>query len=177
MDAGKWIALSTAVITGVVAVVGYLLTQGANRRDRKSKVYAEAIQAIFRYEEMPYKVRRRPSCGAEVRAELGKEISDTMGNVAYYCSLLEIESRQVGQAYKKLFDRTKEEEQSFRNDAWKAPVMKTDEEMAEKLPYIFDNKEELKLCVEMMRRELDSWALRLKRRLRRRRAQPEDFES
>jgi hypothetical protein len=164
MDAGGWVALFTAVITGVVAVIGYFLTQRANRHERKSKVYAEAIQAIIRYEEIPYKVRRRSSCGAEVRAELGREISDTIGTVAYYCSLLEIESPQVGEAYRKLFYLTRDQEHAFRNDAWKLPVIQRDEEMAEELRYRFNNEEELRRCVEAMRHELSSRTFPLRRR-------------
>jgi hypothetical protein len=56
MDAGSWAAISAGIVAGAGALVGFLGSQLANRRERKSKVYAEALAAIKEYEELPYRI-------------------------------------------------------------------------------------------------------------------------
>jgi hypothetical protein len=139
MDTASLAALLTAVIAGLVALVGYLLNQATNRRERKSKVYAEALLALRQYQELPFKIRRRPSSDSTTRAELGREWSDVVSNVVFYLGWLRIESREVGAAYAALFEQTRKYGRMHRTMAWKAKIFESDEEMVDDLPFGYDN--------------------------------------
>ena len=81
MDSPNLGGLSTAIIAGLVALTGYLLNQFANRRERTSKVYAEALEAIREYQELPYKIRRRPDSNGTTRAALGDKTGDVVSRL------------------------------------------------------------------------------------------------
>lgn len=53
----------TALIGAAALLIGYLVNQVANRRAEKMKVFADAIEAVADYQEMPYRIRRRPASG------------------------------------------------------------------------------------------------------------------
>lgn len=93
MNSESWAALITGIIAGLVALVGFLLNQLANRRERRSKIYAEALQAVQEYSELPYKIRRRASSDGATRAALGHAISDSQAQLRFYRSLLQIDPR------------------------------------------------------------------------------------
>ncbi|MFF5288350.1 hypothetical protein [Paractinoplanes globisporus] len=48
-----------AAIAALTAVGGYLSTQLWKRRDEKIRLYADALQAVRRYEELPFRIARR----------------------------------------------------------------------------------------------------------------------
>jgi hypothetical protein len=85
------VALLAAIIAGSVAVVGYLITQAANRRERKSRLYAEALSVVREYQELPYRVKRRPASDGATRAELGEQISAVMTKLGFYLRWLQID--------------------------------------------------------------------------------------
>jgi hypothetical protein len=64
----------------------------------------------------------------------------------------------VGTAYADLVNRTRRIGGHARKKAWQKPTITRDEEMAFPERYHFDNKEEWKLCVSAMRRELSLWS-------------------
>ena len=66
----NWAPVVAAIIAALVAVVGYAVTQFANRQDRKAKTYAEALAAVTEYQELPYLVLRRAASDAATRAAL-----------------------------------------------------------------------------------------------------------
>ena len=99
MEGSAWGALLAAIIAGSVALFGYSLTQVSNRWERKRKVYAEALSAVREYEELPYRIRRRPSSDDETRARLGDQISEAYIKLRFYLAWLEIDSVVVGTAY------------------------------------------------------------------------------
>ena len=70
MSAESWAALVTGVVAGLAALLGFLGNQLANRRERKSKIYAEALEAVQQYTELPFIIRRRPSSDGATRAAL-----------------------------------------------------------------------------------------------------------
>jgi hypothetical protein len=61
MSTSNWILLLTSISAAVVALIGFLLNQIALRNERRSKVYAEALSAVFEFQELPYRIRKRAS--------------------------------------------------------------------------------------------------------------------
>jgi hypothetical protein len=165
LDSAAWIALATASIAASVALVGYFITQIANRRERKSKVYAEALAVLREYQELPYRIRRRPSSDGATRAALGDEISNVLGRLGFYRSWLEIDSHIVGDAYRDLLDQVRWFGANYRNDAWREPIISNDEEVAS-LEYESPMAQEMQLCLEAMRCELSLWDFRRRRSIR-----------
>jgi hypothetical protein len=47
-------AIWAAVIAALTTLAGYLVSQSWSRRERYAKVYAEALGALRRWEEIPY---------------------------------------------------------------------------------------------------------------------------
>jgi len=49
------ITLAGIILTGGVAIFGYLHTSRASRRERMAQVLAQAISAVGDYEDLPYR--------------------------------------------------------------------------------------------------------------------------
>ena len=139
------------------------------RRERRAKVYAEALAAMRRFQEVPYKVWRRPASDAKTRAEIGQEHSDATAGVAYHQVLLRMDSEVVGAAYWDLWSQVRVTRKANRVLAWKSPVITSDEAMAENPPFERDDADvELELCLLAMRREMSLLGPLLRRDTRRR---------
>lgn len=158
MDTASSVALVTAVIAGFVALIGYFLSQATNRRERKSKVYAEALLALRQYQELPFKIRRRSSSDSATREALGREWSEVLSNLIFYLGWLQIESPVVGRAYDDLFEQTRKSGKTYWTMAWKQKVFERDEQMTDDLHFKYDNQPEINLCLKAMRRELSMWS-------------------
>jgi predicted permease len=61
MSTSNWILLLTSISAAIVALIGFLLNQIALRNERRSRVYAEALSAVFEFQELPYRIRKRAS--------------------------------------------------------------------------------------------------------------------
>jgi hypothetical protein len=62
------ITLAGILVAGSVAVFGYLHTSRVTRRERMAQSLAEAINAVGDHQDLPYRVRRRPSSDPTVRS-------------------------------------------------------------------------------------------------------------
>jgi hypothetical protein len=161
------VGLWAAIVAGLVALVGYSLTQLANRQERKRKLYAEALAAVREYEELPFRIRRRQASDNATRAALGEQISDTFKLLRFHLAYLQIDSLEVGTAYADLVERTKRFGGPYRDTAWKEPVIRSDDEMKLGTVYVYDNRAELSLCLLAMRRELSLTGILFRRPTRR----------
>jgi hypothetical protein len=161
MQGDSWVVLITGTVAGLVALVGYLLNQLANRRERKSKVYAEALEAVQEYAELPFRIRRRPSSDGVTRAELGGRISDIHAKLAFYGSWLYVDSVVVGMAYRYLVSQTAG--RRYWSKAWAKPVLTQDVEASLVGQYRIDNQPEMDLCLKAMRCELSPWPFLFRR--------------
>src|SRR3954447_13951203 len=121
--------MCAVIATVLVALTGHWVTQHANRRERRSKVYAEALEALARYQELPYRILRRENDSGSTRAEMSRAVSDAQASLEYYRTLLRVESPEVGSAYARLVATTKREGGPFRDEAWTAPAMSSDTQM------------------------------------------------
>ena len=159
MSGESWVALTTGIIAALVGIVGFLLNQVANRRERKSKIYAEALEAVQEYAELPFRVRRRASEDGPTRAALGDRISDLHAKLTFYRRWLQIDSDEVSSAYEDFVDKTTTACRGYWSAAWKEPIL-TEDKQAPLMDarYVAKFDDELKLCLSAMRHELSSWA-------------------
>lgn len=149
-----WGTLLAAAIAAMVAVFGYMLNQEANRKDRKTRFYAEALRAIKELEEMPYRIAKRKDSSPETRASLGREVNDIFINVSFYLAWLGIDSPLVGRAYELLAARAIQCGEQQRKHAWKSSVRTNDDDFELGEFYSYATEHELSICTTVMRREL-----------------------
>jgi hypothetical protein len=167
MDINGWIALSTAIIAGAVALTGYLLNQLANWRESKSRLFAEALAVIYEYQELPYRIRRRASSDGATRAMLGGLTSDVMTKLGFHLACLHMESPEAGRAYRLLFERVRQFGGRFRDEAWTAPLIASDQEVPSAECRYGDLHAERMLCLSIMRHSLSPWGFLFRRSDRR----------
>jgi len=67
----------------VSVALTYGLNQRAARRERQTKLFAEALAAIEDYAEFPYRIRRRPRT-SEARHELTEQVSQKQSQIAFH---------------------------------------------------------------------------------------------
>ncbi|MEU6597262.1 hypothetical protein [Streptomyces flaveolus] len=157
MDAASTATLLAAFTTALVALMGYWINQHAKRREQKSRMYAEALQVIHSYEDLPYLIRCRPASDPETRAALAQQISDVFTKINLHQNLLFMDSYVVGEAYADLFQQTRRHAGPHRLEAWNTPPVATDQEMSGRAYFPYDNQPEQEICLLAMRRELTAW--------------------
>lgn len=165
MDRQYWAPLVVGLLASFVALSGYLMNQAANRRERKAKLFAEALEAIKGLEEIPFRIARRPASDGPTRAAVGDVFSDLLVRLGLYRASMQIEAPTVAVAYTLLLDQTHRQVQPLRRAAWAAPLMSTD--AAAYLDGVFpvvDNQPEWGLCLAVMRAELRSFPFLHRRR-------------
>ncbi|GAA2483766.1 hypothetical protein GCM10010276_21690 [Streptomyces longisporus] len=120
------------------------------------------------YEQTPYLIQRREGPDAATRARISERLSADAARRRYHETVLSLDSPVVAESYKHLLNRTRRQVGPYRSDAWKSPVIASDEEVAGSPTYAYDNEAEWELCLMAMRRELSAFAS-LRRRATRRR--------
>jgi hypothetical protein len=163
-------ALWAAMVAALATLAGYLLAQSRARRERKAAMYAQALAAMQRFQELPYGIWRRPASTPEIRAALGTEISEAISQVAFHQALLRMDSEVVGTAYTDLWSQARRACRANRALAWRSPLIESDEAMADSPPFVGHDESdpERALCILAMRRELSVAGLLARRRTRRR---------
>ena len=162
----NYVPVISATIAALTAVGGYLSAQRWKRRDDKVKLYADALQAVRRYEELPFRISRRADSKPATRERLAGVISDSFVELGHFRALLLIYSREVGDAYALLLNRTHRDCRPHRQQAWNTPPLVRDSGVHLGGKFLFDNKEELALCVSVMRRSLMPTAFFRRRQMR-----------
>ncbi|MGY4898659.1 hypothetical protein ACWEEK_24130 [Micromonospora aurantiaca (nom. illeg.)] len=155
-----WTAAQTAiVIVAVIAILGgvisasitYTLNQRAARRERQAKAFAEALNAVEDYAEMPYRIRRRRDT-PEARYDLTDEVSKIQSRLAYHQALLQIEAPGVAASYAALVRATKIQAGGQMRQAWQQPVLTTDADMNLQVRYPRDQIDAARgICISTMR--------------------------
>ncbi|MFI7553850.1 hypothetical protein ACIBQ2_29420 [Micromonospora sediminimaris] len=158
-----WTAAQTAiVIVAVIAILGgvvsasitYTLNQRVARRERQAKAFAEALNAVEDYAEMPYRIRRRRDT-PEARYDLTDEVSKIQSRLAYHQALLQIEASEVAASYVALVRATKIQAGGQMQQAWQQPLLTTDAEMNLQVRYPRDQIDAARgACIETMRAAL-----------------------
>lgn len=120
---------SRVLVTGSVAIFGYLHASRMARRERMAQTLAQAINAVGDYQDLPYRVRRRPSAEPTVRNNLAERISDIHSRLDFHSAWLRITTPGVATAYDRLVTDVREEAGVHIKDAWLQPIIKHDQEM------------------------------------------------
>jgi len=180
MGAKGWLPLVVGLLASAIALLGYLMNQAASRRERKAKLFAEALEAVKALEEMPFRIARRPASDGPTRAAIGGQLSDLFVRLGFYRAWTQIEAPRVGEAYVILLDQTQREVRPLRKAAWAADLLGVDAEAYLDGTYpVLDNKREWSLCLAIMQMELRPLVILRRRRMARMttefRRRPMDF--
>ncbi len=118
-----------AIVTGVVALVVLAVNQYQARQDARRKDFAEALAAVERYAELPYRIRRRQGSTPEVRGRIAEFIHEVQQDLLFHKSWMRIQAPRVAEVYDFLLRTTREEAGSAMTEAWKTAPISRDEDM------------------------------------------------
>lgn len=155
-------AQTAALLAGAVAVVGalisvsvtYGLNQRAARRERQTKLFAEALAAIEDYAELPYRIRRRPRT-PEGRHDLTEQVSQIQSRLAFHQAWISLEAPVVARFYSDLVRAAKTQAGRQMAEAWRTPAITKDAQVNLGVAYPRDEINAARgQCVEAMRQAL-----------------------
>lgn len=150
-----WAPIVTAMGALLAAVIGYLVNSAINRRTDRVNRYAEALEIVERYCQIPLIFYRLHDSTPETRAKLATMLADIQVAIAFHRRFLEIDSPRVGAAFNELVDKIGKQNFKYRIDALESPPAQNDTDIeVPRGAYPFDNTKELSACVRVMRREL-----------------------
>lgn len=160
-----WVPLIVAVIAAAAAVTGYLINGALARIAARREAYAEALAEVQRYNQLPYRFRRRGDDSPETIERLATLLGDTQARLAYHRRRIELEDADVAKAFNAYVDKLRESNGLHRRDALNSPaaVAPVDIEFD---GYPFAARDERRQCVRAMRENL-SLRASLRRTLRR----------
>jgi Flp pilus assembly protein TadB len=114
VDKANSVSLIVALIAAFVAILGYVINQLQIHRERRAKVFAEALAAAVDYIHMPYVIGTRsvPAQSLDpkdrdldevsTRREIGNRLREVQAKLYFHQSLIQLESVQVAEAYNRL---------------------------------------------------------------------------
>lgn len=150
----EWTPLLIATVAAIAALIGYLLNSYVVRRSERLRHYAEALNAVGCYRQLPLTFRRLHDGTPEMRTRLATLLGDTQVSLAYHRVLLTLDSRAVGAAYDKLIEKIREKNSAFRLDALSRPPASADVEIELGEAYDFEYRAEQEECIRVMSRRL-----------------------
>lgn len=152
--------MTAAAVTAAFALAGVLVTVAANqhlaRQDRLRKDFAEALAAVERYAELPYRVRRRQDSGPETRERLSEAIHGIQQDLLFHQSWVRIQDPRVADSYDALVGAMRKEAGLAMSDAWRTAAITADEGMPLGVGYDFPEMEQRRAeYVGAVRRQLE----------------------
>lgn len=149
-----YVPLLVAVVAAMTALVGYLLNGAAGRRMERMRRYADALDAVERYRQLPYTVRRRHNETAEIRDEMARMIADVQVALAFHRRWLRLDAEELGEAYDALVNKIQIKNKDYRKDALAMPPASKDVEIDISPGYRFGEDDERAECLRRMRKHL-----------------------
>jgi len=149
-----YIPLLVAVVAAMTALVGYLLNSASSRRIERMRRYAEALDAVERYHQLPYTFRRRHNETAEIRDEMARMIADVQVTLAFHRRWLRLEAEDLGVAYNALVDKIQLKNKDYRKDALATPPANRDVDIEISPGYRYEDHDERDECLRLMRKHL-----------------------
>ncbi len=150
--------MDSTVVVGVIAAAaalgGYLLSNAAARRTERARRYAEALDVVERYRQLPYTFLWLHDDTAETRKKLAEMLGDTQQTLSFHRRWLTLESPELGAAYDNLVDKVRERNSGFRKDALSRPAPAADVDIEAGSIYTFDDRAERLACIHLMRKHL-----------------------
>jgi hypothetical protein len=105
-----------ALVSVAVAAASVLSAYLASKRERRRKLYSDAIQAILKWSEMVYRVRRRdPQDGRH----LVNTFHDLQENLTSYEAWIACESKYMSRSYSRLVTSVKAASLPLIQEAWR----------------------------------------------------------
>jgi len=159
--------LIVALIAAAVAILGYAINQLQTHRERRARIFAEALATAVDYIQMPYIIGTRSVPPQEVdstdrmlaetlvRSEIGKRLREIQARLYFHQSLIQLESVPVARAYNRLVLQARLTGSVARKEAWRKPPITSDEEFTIQWSFRFPSVEdEWRNCITAMRRRL-----------------------
>lgn len=117
-----------AVVTGFVALLVFAGNQYQARKDQLRKDFAEALAAVERYAELPYRILRRQDSTPEIRGRVAELVHEVQQDILFYKSWVRIQSPEVAEVYDTLLRAMREEAGAAMTQAWNtAPITRDDD--------------------------------------------------
>jgi hypothetical protein len=149
-----YVPILVAAVAAVTAVAGYLLNSAAGRRGERMRRYADALDAVERYRQLPISFRRRHNQTAETRDELARMLAEVQVALSFHRHWLRMDAEELGVAYNALVDKVQLKNKTYRQDALAAPVAGADLDIEVSPGYLFDEVAERDECLRRMRKHL-----------------------
>ncbi len=127
--------VALAVLAGALSGAGasfitLVYSSAQDRRDRHREHFSRALEAVARYEEFPYVVRRRKAGDPEgERVRISTDLREVQADLSYHCTWLLTESREVADAYSALVTDLRARAGRLIHDGWAASPIQDDAEM------------------------------------------------
>jgi hypothetical protein len=158
-----------AFIAAAVAALGYTANQFAQRRERRSRAYADALRAVRTVQELPYLVWRRADSNPETVEALGRLQSQALSEIRFYDMWLRIETRWVGEIFGLLQMKARGQSRRNRRRAWQESLLDSGLPLeADTPPFTYDIRREMTLCIDAMTASAAWWGVLVRWRLKRR---------
>jgi hypothetical protein len=148
------IPLVVGIIAAATALIGYLLNAAAGRRVERARRYADALNAVEKYKQLPFTFARMHDGTPESRAKLAEMLGETQVALSFHRRWLTLESPELGAAYNAFVDKVRQDNSTFRKDALARPAPATDIEIEIGSPYNYDARTERENCIAVMRKHL-----------------------
>jgi phage-related minor tail protein len=150
-----------AVVSGFVALLVLSGNQYQARKDRLRKDFAEALAAVERYAELPYRILRRQDSTPEVRERIAEQVHEAQQDMLFHKSWVRIQSSEVAKVYDALLGAMREEAGAAMTQAWNTAPITRDEDMPVGNGFYFPRMEEERVkYVEAVRCQLQPMVLR-----------------
>jgi hypothetical protein len=135
-----------------------MAVQAQTRRERRAKLFADALAAVEEYLEAPYRIRRRQTATPETREALATSLSDRQARIALHRAWLQVEAPAVGQAYGAFITAARSEAGIQMTEAWEATPLTRDTDMNFKIAYPHPKSDaERARVIDAMRQHLRLW--------------------
>lgn len=134
-----------ALIAGLVALTVLAVNQYQARQDARRKDFAEALAAVERYAELPYRILRRQDSTPEVRGRMADFVHGVQQDLLFHKSWVRIQSPRVAEVYDALLRITREEAGSAMTKAWRTAPISKDEDMPLGVALSFPQMEEARV--------------------------------
>ena len=108
-------AAATVIVALLTALAAYL----AGKRERRRRLYSEAVKSAVAWQELLYRVRRR---AREDERELVNRFHDCQDQISLYRAWVGSESVYVQRSYDRLVGAVKSQTQGLITAAWDDPV-------------------------------------------------------
>jgi hypothetical protein len=102
------------------------LGQRAAARDRQRQEYAKALEAVVKWTEMRFRIRRRLRDDADTKLKLAGQLHDLHEELAFHHAWLSVEAPHVARAYEAMCDKVRAQTRDHFIDAWDAKVSESD---------------------------------------------------